>query len=165
MDISVSSSGILSYGGKTFRCALGRGGVVADKQEGDGATPFGCFPIRDVLYRADKLSVPATCFPVSPIQENDGWCDDVNDPQYNKMIELPYTASHEKLWREDNLYDVIVTLGYNDDPVVKGKGSAIFMHVARPDYSPTAGCVALSLPDLLQILQEIPRETEVCTGR
>ena len=163
MDIiSVSASEILTWNGKEFKCALGKGGVVQNKTEGDEATPQGCFPIRDVLYRADKVAMPATHLPVFAIRKNDGWCDDVNDPRYNRKISLPYPASHEKLWREDDLYDVVVTLGYNDDPAVPGKGSAIFIHIARPNYAPTAGCIALSLPDMLQILKGIPAESTVC---
>ena len=154
--------GILTLNNKEFRCALGKGGVTEDKREGDGATPSGCFPIREVMYRADKLPQPVTNLPISVIQQNDGWCDDVNDPSYNKKVTAPYPASHERLWREDDLYDIVVPLGYNDNPAVRDKGSAIFMHVARPNYTPTAGCIALSLQDLLHILKEISKETKVC---
>lgn len=162
MDILVSSSGILTWRNKDYRCALGKGGVTADKKEGDGATPTGCFPLREVLYRADKLDAPKTALPISLIQKSDGWCDDVENANYNKKVTLPYSGSHEELWRTDDVYDLIVPLGYNDDPVISGKGSAIFMHVARPSYAPTDGCIALSLPDLLHILREISRETKVC---
>lgn len=162
MNISVSSLGILSLNNKEFKCALGKGGVTEDKREGDGATPFGCFPVREVMYRADKLPQPVTNLPISVIQQDDGWCDDVNDPNYNRRVTVPYPASHERLWREDDLYDIVVPLGYNDNPAVRDKGSAIFMHVARPNYTPTAGCIALSLQDLLHILKEISKETKVC---
>lgn len=150
---------------KSYTCALGRSGITQDKREGDGATPAGCFSIREVLYRADKLSEPVTSLPTSVIQENDGWCVEIDDANYNKKITFPYSAHYEKLWREDNVYDIIVPLGYNDDPATPGKGSAIFMHVARENYSPTEGCVALSLPDLLRILKEIPREVMVCISQ
>ncbi len=161
MDVIVSASGILKLNGKEFRCILGKAGVTEVKIEGDGATPIGCFPIREVLYRVDKLPRPITNLPISIIQKNDGWCNDINDPHYNQRIKLPYPASHEKLWREDDLYDIVVALGYNDDPAVPGKGSAIFMHIAHSNYSPTEGCIALSLPDLVHILKEISRETKV----
>jgi L,D-peptidoglycan transpeptidase YkuD (ErfK/YbiS/YcfS/YnhG family) len=151
---AASSDGFLRYGTICVRCALGRNGVLsADmKQEGDGASPIGAWPIRRVLWRADKVAAPVTAFPLSQIQRADGWCDAPYDPRYNQPVTHPYRASAEHLWREDDVYDVIVVLGYNDDPVVAGKGSAIFLHVARPDYSPTAGCVALALSDLLTLL-------------
>jgi L,D-peptidoglycan transpeptidase YkuD (ErfK/YbiS/YcfS/YnhG family) len=153
MDIQVSAQHILSWPGGSFRCALGRGGIRADKREGDGATPVGCFALRRVLYRPDRLvEVPRTGLPVAPIAPKDGWCDDAGDPAYNRPVTLPYAASHEEMWRADGLYDVVVVLGHNDDPVVPGQGSAVFLHVAKPDYEPTAGCVALHLGDLLALL-------------
>ncbi len=157
-DILVTSDGILSYGGLRFRCALGKGGVrpEADKREGDGATPLGRYAIRQVLYRPDRLTAPYTRHPLQALTPQDGWCDDPADPAYNRFVMLPQSASHEKLWREDAVYDVIVVLGHNDDPPVPGLGSAIFLHVARPDYSGTEGCVALALPDLLALLEVLP---------
>jgi L,D-peptidoglycan transpeptidase YkuD (ErfK/YbiS/YcfS/YnhG family) len=134
---------------------VGRSGVkpASDKREGDGASPIGRAPIRRVMWRGDKLPPPETKLPLSPIREADGWCDEAADPRYNQPVTHPYPASAEKLWRDDDVYDVIVILGHNDTPVVAGMGSAIFMHVARPDFSPTQGCVALALSDLLAILQ------------
>lgn len=123
-----------------------------EKTEGDGGTPVGMFPLRRVLYRPDRLDAPATGLPVEAIKPDQGWCDDPAHPDYNRPVSLPFAASHEKLWRDDGVYDVIVILGHNDDPPVPGKGSAIFMHVARPDYGPTEGCVALALEDLLDVL-------------
>ncbi len=155
MDILVNAAGELQWANRTYRCALGRGGVRIDKREGDGATPVGRFPLRRVLYRPDRLSAPTTLLPVSALSPDDGWCDDPADPQYNRPVRLPYAARHEVLWRSDALYDVIVVIGYNDAPVVADMGSAIFMHVARSDYWPTEGCVALASPVLLQILAEI----------
>jgi len=108
--------------------------------------------MRQLLWRPDRIAAPATGLPAVELIPQAGWCDDPADPFYNRPILLPYAASHEKLWREDHLYDLIVELGYNDDPVIPGKGSAIFLHVAQPDYSPTEGCVACSLPDLLALL-------------
>ncbi|MCC7266845.1 MAG: L,D-transpeptidase family protein [Caulobacteraceae bacterium] len=136
------------------RCALGRRGVrpAADKREGDGASPAGVWPLRRVLWRADRLARPATALPVAAIAEDDGWCDAPDDRRYNRPVRLPYPASAERLWLDETVYDVVVVLGHNDDPPVAGMGSAIFLHVARPDYTPTAGCVALSLPDILQLL-------------
>ncbi|MBP2293897.1 L,D-transpeptidase family protein [Azospirillum rugosum] len=161
MDIIVHSDGQLSWPGGSFRCALGRGGVKADKREGDGATPVGRFPLRHVLWRADRLPRPETALPTDPIAPDDGWCDDPADPAYNRPVKRPFAASHEELWRADGVYDVIVVMGHNDDPVVPGQGSAVFMHVARPDWEPTAGCVALPLPDLLRLLKDCGPDTSL----
>jgi len=148
----VSADGRLTHGGRNWRCALGTGGVVASKREGDGGTPAGLFPLRRLLWRADRLRRPATGLAATPIRPQDGWCDAPDDPRYNRMVGLPYPASAETLWREDALYDLVVVLGHNDDPPVAASGSAIFLHVARPDYGPTAGCVALARDDLLALL-------------
>ena len=153
MEIMVWPPGTLSWNGKQVRCAIGLGGIREGKNEGDGATPAGCFPLRRVFYRADRLAAPETGLPVRALTPNDGWCDDPDDPAYNQLIALPFTAGHETLWREDRLYDVIVEMGYNDDPVTPGRGSAIFMHVAQPGYDPTDGCIALELEALLDLLK------------
>jgi L,D-peptidoglycan transpeptidase YkuD (ErfK/YbiS/YcfS/YnhG family) len=150
------------FGARVWPCAIGAGGVTGDKREGDGATPLGCFVLRRVLYRPDRLARPETALPVAPLAPEDGWCDDPEDPAYNTPVRLPYGASHERLWREDGIYDLIVVLGHNDAPPVAGKGSAIFLHVAKPDYAPTSGCVALALTDLLSVLAEAGPETRVC---
>jgi L,D-peptidoglycan transpeptidase YkuD (ErfK/YbiS/YcfS/YnhG family) len=152
MQITVTPPGRLVCAGRSFRCALGRGGIVLDKAEGDGGTPAGAWPLRRVLYRPDRLDCPDTGLPTEGIAADQGWCDDPAHPDYNRLIRLPFPAGYEKLWRGDAVYDVIVVLGHNDDPPVPGKGSAIFMHVARPDFSPTEGCVALALQDLLAVL-------------
>jgi L,D-peptidoglycan transpeptidase YkuD (ErfK/YbiS/YcfS/YnhG family) len=108
--------------------------------------------MRRLLYRPDRLAPPPTGLPLLPLSPRDGWCDDPRDPLYNRPVRLPYTASHERLWLASEVYDLLVVLGHNDDPVTPGAGSAVFLHVARPDYAPTAGCVALSKPDLLAVL-------------
>jgi L,D-peptidoglycan transpeptidase YkuD (ErfK/YbiS/YcfS/YnhG family) len=148
MDLIVNGSGEARWGELRFRCALGKGGLSRDKREGDGATPVGAWPMRRLLYRADRISAPATRLPSAAIGREDGWCDDPADPAYNRPVRRPHAARHERLWREDALYDLLVVLGHNDDPVVAGAGSAIFLHVARPDYAPTEGCVALAHADL-----------------
>lgn len=152
MIVDVTGDGWLSYGGNRVKCALGKGGLSITKVEGDGATPVGNFPLRRVLYRGDRLAEPASKLPIEAIEADGGWCDDPDDPLYNQQVRLPYPGNCEALWREDSLYDVIVVLGYNDDPTVPGKGSAIFLHVAGPDYATTEGCVALKLPDLVELL-------------
>lgn len=157
-DLLVCPPGRLAWRGRRFACALGSGGVRADKREGDGATPCGRFPLRRVLYRADRLAPPPTALAVAPLTARDGWCDDPADPLYNRLVRLPHGGRHEALWRADHLYDVIVVIGHNDAPVVPGLGSAIFLHIARPDYAPTAGCVALARDDLLTILAGVGRK-------
>jgi L,D-peptidoglycan transpeptidase YkuD (ErfK/YbiS/YcfS/YnhG family) len=156
-----SSRGRVSLGGLSFPCALGRGGISRRKREGDGATPAGIHPLRRVLYRLDRIRAPVTGLPVSPLRPDDGWCDAPGDRNYNRPVRLPYPASRECLWREDGLYDIIVIIGYNERPRVHGLGSAIFMHLAREDYAPTAGCVALTKPHLLTLLRHCGPETRL----
>lgn len=124
----------------------------ADKQEGDSATPRGVLALRRVLYRADRGPPPDCTVPIEPLAPEDGWCDDPAHADYNRMVRLPHAARCEALWRTDEVYDVIGVLGWNDAPVVRGRGSAIFLHVARPDYAPTDGCVALAPADLRRVL-------------
>lgn len=152
VEAVVHADGRLILQGRTYRCALGHGGVRADKEEGDGATPLAVLPLRLVYFRADRVRIPVSVVPREALAPDDGWCDDPIDRAYNTLIRLPNSARHEELWRADALYDVIGVLGWNDDPVVRRRGSAIFLHVARPDYGPTEGCVALALPDLLAVL-------------
>jgi L,D-peptidoglycan transpeptidase YkuD (ErfK/YbiS/YcfS/YnhG family) len=154
VDIAVTADGWLAWGGRRVPCALGRGGVRAEKREGDGATPVGTFPLRRVLYRPDRLGPPPTGLPVLALAPDDGWCDDPADPAYNRPVKRPYAGRHEILWRDDGLYDVIGVIGHNDDPPRPHLGSAVFLHVARPDYGPTEGCMALALPDLLALLAD-----------
>lgn len=144
-----------------YHCYSGKNGIKHDKVEGDGTTPIGVFPLRRVFYRADRVQKPIThlqCYPISP---EDGWCDDPSDSQrYNTFISLPHTKSHEKLWRDDHVYDLIIEVGYNDDPITPGKGSAIFIHLKRPEQDPknsknTEGCLAFSYEDLIKILSQL----------
>jgi len=160
-QITVDPAGWLSFEGFRFRCALGKGGVTADKREGDGATPLGRFALRQLLYRPDKLSAPACKLIRGAISPDDGWCDDPAHPDYNRAVRLPHPARCETMWRDDDCYDLVVPLGYNDDPPVPGLGSAIFLHVARPGYSPTEGCVALLRDDLLTLLAALPANVEM----
>lgn len=154
MDMEVSPSGWLRWPGGLIKCAVGRNGFLYEKKEGDGCTPVGTFPLRRVFYRPDRLSRPVTQLPCDALTRNDGWCDDPADPRYNRFVRLPYRASAETLWRDDGVYDLIVVLGYNDAPVMPGKGSAIFLHIARDGYAPTEGCIAVSREDLLFMLPE-----------
>ncbi len=156
----VLAAGRMILGNATYRVALGRAGIVPHKQEGDGGTPAGLLALRKILYRADRLQRPQAAVPVEPIAPTDGWCDDPGHRDYNRMICLPHEAHHEALWRRDPIYDVVGVLGWNDRPVERGRGSAIFLHVARPDFAPTEGCVAMGLGDLLEAVGTL-REVEI----
>lgn len=146
------AGGELTWPGRSTRAACGRRGVRNGKREGDGASPAGRFSLVSVFYRPDRLAAPETGLPIAALTPDLGWVDDPHDPNYNRLVGLPYPASHEDLWRDDALYDVIVVIGYNTDPVVPGAGSAIFLHVASPDFSPTEGCIAIAKPALLSLL-------------
>ncbi len=138
-------------------CALGRAGVVGagDKKEGDGKTPTGTYPFRRVFYRPDKMVAPACALEATPISTEFGWCDDPSSTHYNNLVRLPFAASHEKMWRDDTLYDLVLVIGHNDDPPVPGLGSAIFVHIAKEGFEPTEGCIALGEPALLTLLRAI----------
>lgn len=145
----------LDWGAGKRRAAIGPGGITVKGGEGDGITPRGVYPIREIFYRADRIAKPDTALPLRAIQKDDGWCDAPTDPHYNRLVKLPYPASAEHMWRDDHLYDLVAVLGYNDDPVVPGKGSAIFLHLAKPDYAHTHGCVALNSDDALAALKQL----------
>ncbi len=142
----------LHAGDRIFTCAVGKGGFSASKKEGDGATPIGIFPLRECYYRPDRHAAPKTGLPIIAMAADDGWCDAPDSQFYNLPVKTPFNQSHEAMWREDNLYDFVIPMGYNDDPIIPGKGSAIFMHIAKPGYEPTEGCVALSLSDMQALL-------------
>lgn len=148
----IYAAGRLAWPGGETRAVCGRGGVRSDKREGDGASPKGTFPLLYGFYRADRVARPESGLSMTPLQPDDGWVDDPADPNYNRLVKLPYAASHEKMWMAEPLYDLVVVIGYNTDPVVSGRGSAIFLHVARPDFSPTAGCIAIGRDTLARLL-------------
>src|ERR1700712_1731293 len=152
MRATVSPDGRLVLGHDEYRAVLGRAGINPHKQEGDEATPTGLLPLRRVLFRADRLPRPDCAVPTELLAPEDGWCDDIHHADYNRMVRLPHSGRHEALWRNDGIYDLIGVLGWNDAPVVRRAGSAIFLHVARLDMAPTAGCIALKLPDLKRLL-------------
>ena len=154
--VSVSPGGAtLDWGAGPRRCALGPGGIAHKTREGDGVTPQGVFALREVFYRADRINSLATTLPLWKLEPDDGWCDAPEDPNYNRLVKLPYPASAENLWRDDHVYDIITVIGFNDQPVYAGKGSAIFLHLAKPDFSPTAGCIALAQSDLRAALEQL----------
>ncbi len=157
------SKGKLYWQDKAYDCALGKGGVISDvnKREGDNCTPAGLYPLRWLYYRPDRVERPTTLIETRPLAQDDGWCDEPNDKNYNSPITMPYKASGEALWRDDGCYDLLAVIGHNDQPATPDKGSAIFIHVARDGMSPTRGCVALSKPDLLEVFKTICLETIV----
>ena len=156
LRVTVAADGaVLDWGQGLRRAAIGPSGIGVKGGEGDGITPLGAFAVREIFYRADRMAKPDTALPLRAIEKDDGWCDAPDDPNYNRPVKLPYPASAEQMWREDHLYDLVAVLGYNDDPVVPGKGSAIFLHLARPDYSHTQGCVALAYDDALAAIAQL----------
>lgn len=154
MNLIVYPSGFADWNGQHYQCALGAGGTADQKQEGDHVTPAGKFLLRRVFFRSDRIERPHTLLPVSALTRRDGWSDDPDDFRYNQQITLPYSGSHELLWRIDAVYDLVAVVGYNDRPVVPGCGSAIFLHIANPDYGATEGCIAFALSDFSRILNE-----------
>jgi L,D-peptidoglycan transpeptidase YkuD (ErfK/YbiS/YcfS/YnhG family) len=146
----------LRIGDQQYPCALGEHGVRTDKREGDGCTPRGAFPLREVYFRADRVPSVNTSLPVSATKPDDGWCDDPHSPEYNRYVKLPFASSHERLWLDNSgVYDILAVVGYNDAPVVPGKGSAIFFHVASPNMGGTAGCISMRPEHLREVLQLI----------
>ena len=138
-----------------FKAAIGKNGVIAaeDKTEGDLKTPKGCYKVTRGFYRPDKMDCPKSIIPFTALDPSFGWCDDQSHPLYNQQILKPFNASHEDLWRDDDVYDLILVTDHNTNPIVPGKGSAVFIHVARDDFTPTAGCLALRKEDLLMIIE------------
>jgi len=150
-----STTGKLLFKGREYACALGRSGILHPKHEGDGGTPTGIFPLREVRYRPDRMAAPKSGLPIYKAAPRDGWCDDPQDPAYNRLVRLPYRADAETMWRDDHLYDVLAVIGYNDAPPVPGAGSAIFLHVARQNDNallPTSGCVSMRIEHVLAVL-------------
>jgi L,D-peptidoglycan transpeptidase YkuD (ErfK/YbiS/YcfS/YnhG family) len=151
------SKGFLVAGRAVFPCALGRSGIVVLKREGDGGTPRAALALRSLLYRKARLPRPRTLLPLRAITARDAWCDDAGDRRYNRLIARPPGAAEERLQREDHLYDVIVELGWNDAPVIRGRGSSIFWHLARAGFTPTAGCVAVEGHVFAKVLPRLAR--------
>jgi L,D-peptidoglycan transpeptidase YkuD (ErfK/YbiS/YcfS/YnhG family) len=158
------SRGWLIAGPLALPVALGRGGIRANKREGDGGTPRGRFRLRRLWWRADRTIRPRTGLPVRPIRTDDGWCEDPRDRHYNQPVRLPAGDPGDRLWRTDRLYDFIVELDHNTRPRIAGRGSAVFVHVARPGFAPTAGCVALAAPALRQLIQRAGPRTRIVIG-
>jgi L,D-peptidoglycan transpeptidase YkuD (ErfK/YbiS/YcfS/YnhG family) len=159
--IIVKKSGYLKYKNLKFRCALGKGGIKQKEREGDFITPKGKFKLIKIYYRSDRIKKINSTLKKIKIKKNMGWCDDVSSNYYNKQIKINKKISHEKLHRKDNVYDIIVVLNYNLNPIIKGKGSAIFLHVAKKNYNKTQGCIALKKNELLSLISKIKKNTQI----
>lgn len=157
-------TGLLVASTLRLRCAIGRAGISRRKREGDGATPAARLVPLSVLYRPDREQRPRTRLPIRAIRPSDGWCDDPGDRNYNRLVGLPYSASHEVLTRKDGLYDLVVVLDWNVRPRVRRRGSAIFLHICRGDLAPTAGCIALPRPDLRRLLTRLAPSSVILVG-
>jgi L,D-peptidoglycan transpeptidase YkuD (ErfK/YbiS/YcfS/YnhG family) len=159
--IIVKKSGYLRFKNLKFRCALGEAGIKKKTIEGDNITPKGIFKITKIYYRPDKIKKIKTLIKKVKIRKNMAWCDDPNSRFYNKQIKLPTKFSHEKLYRNDNLYDLIVVLNYNTNPIIRNKGSAIFLHIAKNSYKKTKGCITLKKEHLIKIISKIKKNTKI----
>lgn len=151
--------GRLVAGAVALPCALGRSGTTRTKREGDGATPVGRVRALGLHVRLDRTPRPQSGLPVVPIRPDAGWCDDPRGRPYNRPVRLPCALGHERMWRDDDLYDLVVDLGWNRGPVRRGHGSAIFLHVSRPDFAPTEGCVAVARAAIARLCQAIGPRT------
>ena len=162
--IIVKKSGYLIYKNFKFRCALGKNGIKKKVKEGDFVTPKGKYKLIKIYYRPDRIKKINSPLKKVRIKKNMGWCDDVNSKYYNKQIKINDKISHEKLYRKDSLYDILVVLNYNLNPIIRGKGSAIFLHVAKKNYSKTQGCIALKRNELLNLVSKIKKNTQIRIG-
>ena len=151
----------LTFGNFKVKCSVGKKGIHTKKREGDLITPKGLFKIKEVLFRKERLKKLKTKIKIKPIKKNMGWCDDPESEQYNKLISYPFKFRSEKLHRSDNIYDIILVLDFNMYPIRKNKGSAIFLHVAKKDFSPTKGCIAIQKHHLKKLLKMVNKKTKV----
>ena len=159
--IIINKYGYLKYKNLKFRCALGKAGIGKKKIEGDNITPKGSFDIVKIYYRNDRVKKISSKFKLIKITKKMGWCDDPNNKSYNQLINLPTNCKYEKLYRKDNVYDLVIVLDYNIKPTIKNKGSAIFIHVARQNYKKTEGCIALKKNHLKKLIKTIEKNTKV----
>ena len=159
--IIINNLGYLKYKNLKFRCSLGKAGVGVKKREGDNITPKGTFKIIKIYYRKDKIKKIRTIFKLIKIEKNMGWCNDPRSKRYNKEIKIPFNFSYEKLYRRDSLYDLILVLDYNHNPIIKNKGSAIFIHLASEKYKSTAGCIGLKKNNLINLISKIKLKEKI----
>jgi L,D-peptidoglycan transpeptidase YkuD (ErfK/YbiS/YcfS/YnhG family) len=156
--------GWLRFDGQTVPVALGRGGIRANKREGDGGTPKGSFRPRQVWWRDDRHPRPRTLLPLRAIRPDDAWCEDPASRHYNQPMRLDPGEGGDRLRRDDHLYDFIVEIDHNTSPRIAGRGSAVFLHLARANFSPTAGCVSMTEATMLRLLRRLGPETKIVIG-
>ena len=159
--IVINKLGYLEYKDLKFKCALGKAGIGNKKIEGDNITPRGTFKIVKIYYRKDRIKELVSQIKLIKIEKNMGWCNDPKSKKYNQLINLPTKYSHEKLYRRDNIYDIILVLNYNIRPIIKNKGSAIFVHVVKKNYKKTAGCIALKKNNLIKLVLKIQKHIKI----
>lgn len=159
--IIVKKSGFIQHKNFKFRCSLGSGGVHQKKREGDNITPVGIFKITKIYFRSDRIKNFSTPIKKIQIKKDMGWCDDPSTKLYNKQIKLPSRFGHEKLYRKDNLYDLVLVLDYNMNPIIKNKGSAIFIHITKNTQKKTKGCIALKKNNLIKLISKISKNTKI----
>ena len=159
--IVVRKNGYLEYKNLKFRCALGKAGIQKKIKEGDNITPRGTYKILSIYYRYDRIKKIKCPIKKIKINKKIGWCDDLKSEYYNKQIKLPSKLSHETLYRKDNIYDIVCVVNYNINPIIKGKGSAIFLHIAKKKYQKTKGCIALKKNHLIKLLALIKKNTKI----
>jgi L,D-peptidoglycan transpeptidase YkuD (ErfK/YbiS/YcfS/YnhG family) len=159
--IIINKSCYLKYKDLKFKCAFGRGGIKKKKIEGDNITPKGIYKILNIYCRSDRIKKISSKFQILKIKKNMGWCDDPKSKKYNQLIKIPYKYHYEKLYRKDNIYDLILVLNYNIKPIVKNKGSAIFIHIAKKNYEKTAGCIVLKKKNLIKLIERINKKTKI----
>ena len=159
--IIINKSGYLKYKNLKFKCSFGKAGIGNKKFEGDNITPKGIFRIINIYCRIDRIKKISSKFRIFKIKKKMGWCDDPKSKEYNQLIKLPTKFSHEKLYRKDNIYNLILVLNYNMKPTIKNKGSAIFIHICKKNYTPTSGCIALNKRNLIELLENININTKI----
>jgi L,D-peptidoglycan transpeptidase YkuD (ErfK/YbiS/YcfS/YnhG family) len=158
--IVINKSGYLKYKNLEIKCTLGKSGIGIKKREGDNITPKGTYKIVNIFYRKDRIKKISSKFKLIEITREMGWCDDPNSKYYNQLIKLPTEYSHERFFRKDNVYDLVLVLNYNMRPIIKNKGSAIFIHIAKKNQK-TAGCIALNKMDLVNLIKKIDKKTKI----
>jgi L,D-peptidoglycan transpeptidase YkuD (ErfK/YbiS/YcfS/YnhG family) len=162
--IVVKKNGYLEYRNIKFRCSLGKAGIHKKIKEGDNITPRGTYKILSIYYRQDRIKKIKCQIKKIKITKKIGWCDDLNSKYYNKQIKLPSKLNHEILYRKDDIYDIVCIINYNINPILKGRGSAIFLHIAKKKYQKTKGCIALKKNDLIKLLTLIKKNTKIKIG-
>ena len=151
----------LYYLNYKIKCAIGKNGIAKNKREGDLKTPSGIFKLKKIFYRKDRIKIVNTILKKKTIKKNIGWCDDPSSRYYNKEIKFPFDGSAEKFWRKDNIYDLIIVINYNYNPIIKNKGSAIFLHICKKNYLATKGCVAINKKDMMNLIKNIKNNTKL----